>query len=171
METSSTRGTMAALALPISELTPVVYDAKERTKCVVMFSKAAANFTVTYQIATKTFALRGRLSHLVTIQAKLLENLVNHDYNVAPAGKVLDIATSIDKLVADERELLCYVDKLGSEIRVWWKSSVTTLTRQVEHLELIADSLHVACDDTASTLLATAVEQFANQGVEQFAME
>jgi len=163
---------MAALALPISELTPVVFDAKERTKCVVTYSRAAvADFTVTCHIIGKTIGLRHRFSRLVTRQAKLLDNLVEHDFNSCSVDKLQGLAASIDQLVADERELLGYVDKLGSEIRVWWNTSLITLIGQVEHLELIADSLRVACDDEASTLLAMAVQQFSMQGAEQFAMK
>jgi hypothetical protein len=173
MKTYSTKGTMAALALPISELTPVVVDAKEWTECVVVKSKAVvADFTNTCQIVTKTIVLRGKFSRLVTRQAKLLNSLVESDFNVSPATDLEGLAASIDELVASERELLNLANGLGSEIRVWWNASLVTLVQQVEHLELIADSLRVACDDEASTLLAVAVEQFSLQSsAAQFAMK
>jgi hypothetical protein len=173
MKISSTRGTMASLALPISELTPVVVDAKEWTECVVVKSKAAvADFSNTCQIISKTIVLRGKFSRLVTRQAKLLNILVESNFNASPTADLERLAASIDELVMGERELLNLANGLGSEIRVWWNASLITLVQQVAHLELIADSLRVACDDEASTLLAIAVEQFSLQGsAEQFAMK
>jgi hypothetical protein len=154
---------MATLALPISELTPVVFDAKERTKCVVACSRAAvADFTVTCQILTKTVVLRTKFSRLVTRQAKLLRALVERDFNSFPAEELLVLATSIDGLVADERELLKLAGELGSEIRVWWNTSLVMLSEQVEHLDSISESLHLAADPEGTHLLALAVEEFVN---------
>lgn len=154
---------MATLALPISELTPVVFDAKERTKCVVACSRAAvADFAVTCQILAKTVVLRHKFSRLVTRQAKLLRALVERDFNSLPDEELLVLATSIDGLVADERELLNLAGELGSEIRVWWNTSLIMLSEQVEHLDSISESLHLAADTEGTHLLALAVEEFVN---------
>ena len=107
--------------------------------------------------------LRGKFSRLVTRQAKLLNTLVEGNFNASSPDDLEGLAASIDGLVASERELLNLASGLGSEIRVWWNASLMTLVQQVEHLQLVADSLRVAYDDEASTLLAMAVDQFGSQ--------
>ncbi len=162
---------MATLTLPISELSPVVFAAKEQTECVVSYSKAVvADFATACAIITKTLSLRSKFSRLVTRQAKLIDSLVERDFNSSPTGELLSLAVSIDDLVADERALLSLVGELGSEIRVWWNTSLIALSEQVEHLDSLAESLHLASDDEASSLLAFALEEFSSPRVEQLAM-
>ena len=153
---------MSALALPINALMPVVDNAKEQTKCVVVCSKAERADKVTvFHIAWKTLRLRGQFAKLVNQQEQLLGKLVERDFCSIPTGEIKELAGLIDNLVRDERELLEHAHQLGSEIRIWWDSSLVKLSSQVEHLDSIAESLHVASDDKASTLLGFAVEQFA----------
>jgi hypothetical protein len=153
---------MSTLALPICELIPVVDEAKERTKCVVVCSQAERADTVTlWLIARKTLGLRHQLAHLTRRQENLINKLLERDFSTVPVEDMRSIATSIDRLVADERDLLRCVHQLGSELRVWWNTSLEKLSTQVEHLDSIGESLHVASDDEASALLGIAVQQVA----------
>lgn len=153
---------MSALALPISELMPVVDQAKEQTKSVVVCSHAQrADTMVVCNIVWKTFVLKHRLADVARRQEQLIAKLLERDFSATPMDEVRSLANSIDQLVTEERELLSEAQKLGSEIRVWWNTSLVRLSGQVEHLDSIAESLHLECDDKASALLAFAVEQFA----------
>ena len=153
---------MSALALPIDQLLPLVNEAKQRTATVVVSSRAErANITVALQIAFKTLGLRGRLATLADKQAKFISVMTEFDFSTMPAEKMKQTAALVDDLVRDEREVLRQASELGSEIRVWWNTSLLRIAQQAEHLDSIAESLHVASDDKASALLAFAVEQFA----------
>ncbi len=152
---------MSALALPIDQLLPLVSEAKEQTAGVVVSSRAErADISVALHIAFETFGLRRRLAKLADKQAKLISAMSEFDFSTMPAEKMKRTAALVDELVTDEREVLRQAFELGSEIRVWWNRSLSRLAQQAEHLDSIAESLHVASDDKTSALLAFAVEQF-----------
>lgn len=156
---------MAALALPISELAPVVDEAKVETECVAVCSKAErADTTTMWHIVRKTYSLKRRFAQIVTRQGELIDKLVGRDFSTTPVAELSSLANSIDSLTTDERELLNLVNGLGAELRVWWATSLLRLADQVDHLESIAESLHVASDPESSLLLALAVEQMAAAG-------
>ena len=156
---------MAALAVPISQLAPVVDEAKAETKCVVVCTKAErADATNMWQIVRKTFRLRNRFAHIVARQDEVIKKLVSRDFSSTPADELSSLASSIDSLVADERDLLHLVNGLGAEIRVWWASLLVKLADQLEYLDSISESLHTASDPEASMLLGLAVEQMAAAG-------
>lgn len=153
---------MSALALPISALIPVVDDAKEETRRVVVCSQAERPDTsILCSIAWKTMILKWRFAQLTRQQERLILKLTERDFSKLAVDDIRDIVVSLDRLVEGERDLLRQVHQLGSEIRVWWNPSLTKLAEHVEHLDSIAESLHLECDDEASALLGMAVGQFA----------
>jgi hypothetical protein len=165
---------MSAMALPISELGPVVVKAKAETKRVVCYSKAETS-KLTFGVAWDTFAgvwhLRKQFSVLVEMQASLIRRLVVTDFTRFPMEELKSLATEIDDLLTDERYILAEANKLGSELRYWWTKSLLEMEQQVEHLDSIAESLHVECDPEASLLLAMAVEQLSAQNVQELAIQ
>lgn len=151
---------MATLAMPICDLRPAVIDARAVAGAVVSNSQArVASVAVALQILGKTFNLRRKFSRLVARQASMIGSLQDKDFTGVSDLDIKDLAVRIESLVGDERALLEDVNKLGSEIRVWWGHYPLMLAQQADHLELIADSLHAASDDEAATLLAMAVDQ------------
>jgi hypothetical protein len=154
--------TMAALALPISELEPVVLQARAETERVVCWSRSAvAGFAGVCHIYVKAFALRQKFSHLVTLQSSLLSRLVEKNFSEVSSGDLEKIAEGLDRIVAGERELLRDAEGLGSEIRFLWNPLLQKLSEQAEHLDSISESLHMEVEPEGSVLLALAAGQFA----------
>jgi hypothetical protein len=153
---------MSAFALPINELIPMVDQAKEQTKRVVVCSRTEhPDKLILWRIAWKTLELKGKLANVASKQEQVIAKLVGFDFSTTSAEKMKHIATSIDELVADEKDLLNYASRLGVEIRYWWNTSLVKIASQVDHLASISESLHLECDDGASTLIGIAVERFA----------
>src|SRR5262249_21956579 len=141
---------------------PVVDQAKKQTKCVVVCSQRERADAITFwHIAHKTIALRHQLAHVTRLQERLINKLTERDFSTVPAVELNSIATYLDRLVATERDVLHDARQLGSELRVWWNTSLVKLSAQAEHLDSIAESLHAASDDETSALLGIAVGQVA----------
>ncbi len=152
---------MAALAIPISELTPVVVEAKAETRRVVCYSKADTsklNFGVAWDTLRWTLRARRRFATIVMKQDRLIGQFVERDFSQTPAAELHNLAVSVTELLNDERNLLSEAGKLGSEIRVWWSTSLLKLADQIEHLDSIAESLHAASDQEITALLAMSVD-------------
>jgi len=156
---------MAAIALPISALEPIRLESREaqaETECVVVCSTKEDPDTATvWHIARKTFALKWRFARLTARQDKLIAWLSTTDFSQAPASDLTELAGKLDELIETEHQILSLAHSLGSEIRAWWTKSLALLADQVEHLESIAESLHVAADAESTSLLAVALEQIA----------
>ena len=153
---------MSALAIPITELMPLVDQTKGQAETVGECSRAERADTVTvWCIARETFGIKFKLARLARRQRRVIRKLVNCDFGTMPYDRVKGVAECIDDLVREERDLLEEINRLGSEIRFWWDSSLSIIADQVEHLDSIAESLHVETDEKASALLAMSVEQFA----------
>ena len=157
---------MATLTLPIRELEQSVRNEAEKaqaeTECVAMHSSAPrADFGTVCKVAARTLALKWLLSSLVRTQEKLISAYVKQDFTQCSDDTLRETAASLDRIVEKERAILNRANMLGAEIRVWWNASLVKLAEQVEHLDSIAESLHLECDDEASSLLAIAAEQFA----------
>jgi hypothetical protein len=87
---------MATIALPICELIPVVDEAKERTRCVVVCSQAERADTLTlWRIARKTLGLRHQFAHITRRQGHLITTLIERDFSTVPVEDMRSIATSI----------------------------------------------------------------------------
>jgi hypothetical protein len=159
---------MATMALPIRELEHSVRAAQAETERVSRQSGATnADFAAACKVASTTIALKWCFSGVVRMQTKFISSLVERDFTAVSREEMHALAVSLDGLVARERAILEKTNKLGAEIRVWWNTSLLKLAEQAEHLDSIAESLHVACDDEASALMAFAVEEFAATPVEQ----
>lgn len=155
---------MATLALPINQLLLVADEAKaETTQVVVCSQKKSSDKLIVLQIAWKTLVLRRKFADLVHRQSRTLDCLVQRDFSTTDKQEIKNLAQKIDDLVTEERDIIRQADELGSEIRAWWHTSLVKLSEQTEHFDSIAESLHVASDSAASTLLGFAVDQFASQ--------
>src|SRR6266568_4274994 len=150
---------MATMTLPIRELERSVRaeadKAQAGTDCVVMHSRAPhADFGTVCKVARRTIALKFLLGSLVRTQDKFINVLVERDFTQCRPEDMRELASDLDKIVGQEKAILEKANTLGVEVRVWWNTSLVKLAEQAEYLDSIADSLHVACDDEASTLLA-----------------
>jgi len=164
---------MATMALPFSELAPVIVEAERAqadTRCVVSCSgSTVADFSTVWQVFQKTISLKFRFAHLVNRQARLIEKLLVREFSDISAGELRCLASKIDELLADERDLLKNAETLGVQIRVWWASSLLKLADQVEHLDSISESLHLAADPEGTALMAIAAEQLV--AAKEFALQ
>jgi hypothetical protein len=157
---------MATMTFPIRELERSVRNeakkAKDKTECVVAHSRAPhADFGTACKVAASTIALKWLLSSLVRMQDKLIALLVARDFTECREQDIRELAANLEDIAATGRTTLERLNTLGAEVRVWWSSSLVKLEEQAEYLESIAQSLQVAVDDEASTLLAVAVGEFA----------
>jgi hypothetical protein len=157
---------MATLALPIRELERSVCvgaeKARAETERVATYSgMRRANVGTALKVAAKTLGLKLILSQLVKGQDKLILAYGRADLDSFRSEDISELAMSLDKIVIKDRELLNKADALGAEIRVWWSASLAKLSEQVEYLDSISESLHLAADTEGSALLAIAVEQLA----------
>jgi hypothetical protein len=149
------------MALPIRDLESLVRErAKPKAVCVAKISRSRGEgFVTVCKIAGLTVGLKFVLRTIAKTQAKLITLLADYDFNACDPASLEELAKSIDKLVSDERDALDQTLQLGYELRAFWP--LDTLQAQVEHLDSIAESLHVAADPGGMALLAFAVEQVA----------
>jgi hypothetical protein len=166
---------MATMALPIRELERSVCVSAEKaraeTERVVSYSVTKrADMATVCKVAVRTVGLKWLLSGLVRHQEKLISACQQADFTRFSDEDLADLASSLQRMVAKERGLLAKANTLGAEIRGWWGESLLQLSQQVEHMDSIAESLHLECDPEASLLLAMAVEQFSSEEVAQVAM-
>lgn len=156
---------MATMAFPISQLAAVVAEAEQAqwyTRYIVCTSGSPeATPRNVYLVIRGTLGIRGRLSHLVTLQTQILNDLVGRDFVSGSPAELLSLAEKIDTLVEHEREMLRDANSLGVAIRVWWQKSLLKLSDQVEHFDSISESLHAAADTATIALMAMAMEQFS----------
>jgi hypothetical protein len=159
---------MATMALPITELGPMVVEARADAKSVVCYSKAAvADFSVWWHVKAGTFRLRKRFSALSLKQGKFIQTLLEQNLSEGSPDDLTKLATSLDELVTSERVLLDMSYSLGSEIRFWWDKSLAKLSEQVEHLDSVIESLRLAADLEGTALMAMAAEELVAVAVEQ----
>jgi hypothetical protein len=156
---------MATLAIPFRELERSVFvnaeKARSQAERVVRYSVSVhADLATTCKVALGVVCLKWLLGGLVRHQSKLISEYQDFDFNHCTDNQLIELATSLEEIIRNERAMLTKANSLGSEVRVWWGESLLRLSEQVDHLESIADSLRVASSDEASTLLAMAVEQF-----------
>jgi hypothetical protein len=166
---------MATIALPIRELEQSVCvdaeKARTETERVARYSGASRADVVTVcKVAVATIGLKWLLGGLVRHQQKLIGIYQRCDFTRYRDQDLAELASSLYRIVEKERAVLAVANTLGAEIRIWWDASLRQLSQQVEHLDSIAESLHVECDPEASLLLAMAVEQFSTSEVEQVAI-
>lgn len=153
---------MSTLALPIDRLERSVAAAHRETRNVERYAKAhTQNLKRFWRIAQRTLRLAWRLRVTVARQAFLLRELVDGDFSTASPDSMGSLAKSISELVVAEREILDRAYALPATITFCWGSSLRRLESQSNHLDSIAESLHLAADEEATSLLAFAAQQFA----------
>lgn len=157
---------MTAGCITFDELESRATEARQarwETQCVVARSEAYQRVDVGLltEAAVQTLALKFKLHLLAIRQGNLIDKLVRTDFVSLSKEKVKEIVSLIDELVRYEREVLENSHKLGMLTRFLWKAPLMKLRNQTEHLDSIAESLHVALDDKTTALMAMALEEFA----------
>jgi hypothetical protein len=155
---------MTAGCITYEELESRANEAREarlETRSVVARSKSTdrVNLGLLIQAAYRTFSLKFKLRILTSRQQTVIEKLVGADFTHCPKEEIRDIGDRIDELVRYERGVLEDSQKLGMVTRFLWNASLAKLGNQVEHLDSISESLHVALDDRTTALMAMALEE------------
>jgi hypothetical protein len=156
---------MAALALPIQELeTKVVPRAIAETSCVATLSNttiANINRKIVWKVIKRTYFLKLRFEKMVRQQDSIIRSLTTNDFNAVSRTDLNELASLLESLIADERTLLADAHNLGPKIRFWWRKELRALNQQVEYLDSIAESLRIAGNSEAMTVLAFTSELVA----------
>jgi hypothetical protein len=152
---------MTAGCITFDELEYEARQARWETRSVVERSKSTERVDIGLlsQAAYQTLTLKYTLYRLSSRQEAVIEKLINTDFTAQPKEKTGDIAARIDELVSYEREVLENAQKLGMVTRFLWDTQLIKLGSQVEHLDSISESLHVALDDKTTALMAIALEE------------
>lgn len=147
--------------ITFEELESQARQASLETRSVLARSKSAENVDLGLlsRAAYQTFVIKFRLYRLVNRQRALIEKLVDTNFTIRPKEEIRDIVIRIDELVCYEREVLADSQKLGMVTRFLWNESLVKLGTQVEHLDSISESLHLALDDKTTSLMAMALEE------------
>jgi hypothetical protein len=159
---------MATMALPIRELELSVSVGSEKARaeseCVVFYSQARAvqpGISVTLKLVFTAGILKFLLYGLTRHQKLLISAYQHVDFTRLSIKEISRVATSLDEAVENGRQVLHKLTMFGPRGQAVWASSIPQLTDQLDHLESIAQSLHVAADPEASLLLGLAVQQMA----------
>jgi hypothetical protein len=155
---------MTAGCITFEELESRANEAREarlETRCVVARSKSPdrVNLGLLIQAAYRTFSLKFKLRVLASRQQTVIEKLASANFSSCPKEEIRDIVDRIDELIRYERGVLEDSQKLGMVTRFLWNASLIKLGSQVEHLDSISESLHVALDDRTTALMAMALEE------------
>ncbi len=117
----------------------------------------ATTLKFTFTATLLTFLLRSLARH----QRMLISAYQKTDFTGYNIEEISRVATSIDALVEKGRSVLDKLATFGPRAQALWGSTLSRLAEQLEHLDSIAQSLHVAADPEASLLLGLAVQQMA----------
>jgi hypothetical protein len=167
---------MATMTFPICELERSVSVGAEKARAeaerVATYSGAVRpSVGTTVKLAGMTFVVKWMLGSLAWQQSKLIKLYQSCDFTRYSDEEIASKAASLDRILGKERDVLNLANTLGAEIRIWWGASLRQLAEQIEHLDSIAESLHLECDREASLLLGLAAEQFSATEVKQLAMK
>jgi len=159
---------MATMALPIRELELSVCvgteKARAETDCVAFYSRArviSPSISVTIKLSLTAALLQWLLRRLIGSQRMLIKAYQRIDFAHCTDEEIARIATSLSGLVERGRSILTKLDSLGPRAHAWFGAVMSQLGEQLEHLDSIAESLHLAMDDEETALLAMAVEEFS----------
>jgi hypothetical protein len=167
---------MATMTFPICELERSVSMGAEKARAeaerVASYSGTVRpSLLITVKLAATTFVLKRMLGSLAWQQSKLIKLYQRCDFTRYSDEEIANKAAALDKIITKERDVLSLANTLGAEIRIWWGASLRQLAEQIEHLDSIAESLHLESDREASLLLGMAVEQFSVAEVKQLALK
>jgi len=177
MKASEPEDKMATMALPIRELELSVRvgteKARAETECVVFYAHARAvqpSFTLLMKYGFYTTMLKWILLSLARSQKSIIALYQKTDFTPYSSEEILRVAKSLDSVVEAAQPILCKLQALGPRAQAWLGSAVLAqLAQQLEHMDSIAESLHVAADEETTALLAMAVEEFS--AVSELAMQ
>jgi hypothetical protein len=141
----------------VGELRPPVYRIQRETERVVAYSRAEApRIKDVLRIVQGIVRIKLMFRDAVSNQSKLLMRLTSFDFTTIGPNDIQGLASEIEGMVATGRYILSETDKLGSEIRIWWRPHLTAFAEQIEHFDSISESLRMECDSEATLLLAVA---------------
>lgn len=168
VKASETEDTMATMALPIRELELSVCvgtdKARAETECVAFYSRARVitpSISLTIKLSVTAALLQFLLRRLVASQRMLIKAYQRIDFTHCTDEEIARIAKSLDGVVERGQSILTKLDSLGPRAHAWFGLVMSHLGQQLEHLDSIAESLHLAMDDEGTALLAMAVEEFS----------
>ena len=160
---------MATMALPIRELELSVSvgtdKARAETECVVFYSRArviSPSIGVRIKLGLTASLLKWLLHRLAGSQGMLIRAYQAIDFTSCSNQEITRVAKSLDGVVESGRSTLDRLQTLGPRAHAWLGSSLLAqLGQQIEHLDSIAESLHLAADAEGTALMAMAVEEFS----------
>lgn len=160
---------MGTMALPIRELELSVRVGTEKARaeaeCVVFYAHARADrpsFAVNVKYGFYTTMLKWLLWSLVRSQKAIIRLYQKTDFAHYTREEIVRVARSLDGIVERGRPILGQLKALGPRMHSWVGPSVLLqLEQQLEHMDSIAESLHLAADDEGTALLAMAVAEFS----------
>lgn len=123
------------------------------------------------RVAESSFWLRVRqknnlgnqLVHLAASQDRWIATGTEQDFSKYQPEDLARMAPKVDDMVKILRELLRLTSTLDPLTRFAWRRPLRKLAQQVDHIESIAESLHLACDPEATQLLALAAGRIAKK--------
>jgi len=160
---------MSTMALPIRELELSVCvgteKARAETECVVFYSHARANrpsIGLTVKLSFYIALLKWLLGSLVRGQRTMIRLYQITDFTRYSNEEIVRVAKSLDGIVERGRETLSRLETLGPRAYACLGAGVLAqLADQLEHLDSISESLHIAADEEATALMAMAIEEFS----------
>jgi hypothetical protein len=159
---------MATIAFPVRELELSVCvetdKARAETECVAFYSQARAirpGIGMTFKLACAATILKFMLRSLARHQRMLIRAYQGMDFTRFSDQDVLTLATSLDKIVENGRTVVAKLRTFGPRGQALWGSTLPQLAEQIEHLDSISESLHLAADPEGTALMAMAVEEFS----------
>jgi mevalonate kinase len=138
----STRSTASALADAERVLGPLT----EPQNSVRLF----------FEVVQKTGDVNQKFRHLVETQQKTIDLLVQKDFNALRVEDISSVAQSLDGIIEQNQELLKELHQGPSLLMRLWRSYIRSIKSQVQYMDSIAESLHVAADPEATALMALA---------------
>jgi len=161
---------MATMTLPIRELELSVCVGTEKARaeaeCVVFYSKARADrpssIALTVKLGFYVSLLKWLLGSLARSQRTLIRLYQKTDFSHYSNEEIVRVAKSLDRIVERGRPIFGKLEILGPRAHSLLGAAVLTqLSEQLEHLDSIAESLHIAADERTTALMAMAVEKFS----------
>lgn len=157
------------MALPVRELELAVCvgteKARAETECVVFYAHARADrpsIGLTIKLSFYLALLKWLLARLAGSQRTMIRLYQSTDFTCYSNEEIVRVAKSLDRIVERGREILSKLETLGPRAHTCLGAAVLAqLAEQLEHLDSIAESLHIAADEETTALMAIAVEEFS----------
>jgi hypothetical protein len=109
-----------------------------------------------FEAIQKTGEVNRKFKYLVETQQKTIDLLVQKDFNSSSREDISSIAQSLDSIIVQNQELLKELHQAPSLLLRIWRSYIRSVESQVQYMDSIAESLHIAADPEATALMALA---------------